>query len=445
MPRPAATEITPYADVFIKAVRVGRCGNVRGATVTLTVRILLALLLGLVAGACLSAWAPGVLAPARAVAGTVGGMWLDALRMTIVPLIFCLLVTGVATAAGTAAAGGMAARALGLFAILLLASSSFSAVAMPVLLRLFPIPATSAQALRATLGQAGALPATPPLSDWLRGFIPTNPVAAAANGAMVPLVIFALIFGLAVTRIDTVPRERLVSVLEAVVHTMLVIVHWVLWVAPLGVFALSLLVGAQAGVGVVGALAHYVGMIAVILLVVIVAVYLLAVLLGGVPLGRFARAAAAAQLVAFSTQSSIASLPAMVEAVQLGLGVPEHVSSLVLPLAVSLFRITSAAANMAVAIYSASLFGMHPSVLTLAGGVVVAAIVSLAAVGLPSQVSFFTAIGPICLAMGVPLGALPLLLAVESLPDILRTVGNVTADMAVTVVAAKQRKEAVLF
>jgi Na+/H+-dicarboxylate symporter len=136
---------------------------------------------------------------------------------------------------------------------------------------------------------------------------------------MVPLVIFALIFGLAVTRIDTVFRERLVGVLEAVVHTMLVIVHWVLWVAPLGVFALSLLVGAQAGVGAVGALAQYVGIIALLMAVVIVAVYLLVVVAGGVRLGRFARAAAAAQLLAFSTQSSIASLPAMAEAVQAGL------------------------------------------------------------------------------------------------------------------------------
>jgi Na+/H+-dicarboxylate symporter len=226
---------------------------------------------------------------------------------------------------------------------------------------------------------------------------------------------------------------------------MLVIVHWVLWVAPLGVFALSLLVGAQAGVGAVGALAQYVGIIALLMAVVVFAVYLLVVVAGGVRLGRFARAAAAAQLLAFSTQSSIASLPAMVEAVQAGLGVPEHVSSLLLPLAVSLFRITSAAANMAVAIYCASLFGMHLGGLTLATGAVVAAIVSLAAVGLPGQVSFLTAIGPICLAMGVPLGALPLLLAVQSLPDLLRTVGNVTADMAVTVIAAKHRKEAVLF
>jgi Na+/H+-dicarboxylate symporter len=401
---------------------------------TLTARILVALVLGLGIGAALT---PGLLGPVRAVAPTVGGIWLDALRMTIVPLIFCLLVTGVATAAGTAAAGGLAARTLGLFAVLLISAALFSAVTMPALLAVFPIPAAASQALRAALGQAGQTPALPPLGDWVRSFIPTNPVGAAANGAMVPLVIFALIFGLAVTRIDASLRSHLVGVLEAVVQAMLVIVHWVLWAAPVGVFALALMVGAQAGLGAAGALAHYVGLVCLILIAIILLVYPLAVVGGGMSLGRFAKAAAAAQLVAFSTQSSIASLPAMVEAAQLRLGVPEHVSSLVLPLAVSLFRITSAAANMAVAVYVAALFGVHLGPLTLAGGVVVAAIVSLAAVGLPSQISFFTAIGPICLAMGVPVAALPLLMAVESLPDILRTVGNVTADIAVTGIAAR--------
>ncbi len=399
---------------------------------SLTLRILMALVLGLAIGAGLAAFKPQWLGPSTEVAKVVGGLWLDALRMTIVPLIFSLLVTGVASAAGTLAAGGVAARTLGLFAVLLLAAALLSALVVPAILQVFPIPMEAATALRAGLGEHPAVPGLPPIGDWLRSFVPVNPVGAAANGAIVPLVVFALVFGLAVTRIEAKSRNSLLAVLDAVVAAMLVIVRWVLWAAPAGVLALSLQVGATAGVGAAGALAHYVLVISAVCIMVTLALYPLVTLTTRIPLVQFARAAAPAQLVAFSTQSSIASLPAMVDATQKALGVPEHVSNLVLPLAVSLFRITSATANMAVAVYVAALFGVPLTPLTLGTGVIVAAIVSLAAVGLPSQVSFFTAIGPVCLAMGAPITVLPLLLAIESIPDIFRTVGNVTADIAVT-------------
>jgi len=144
----------------------------------------------------------------------------------------------------------------------------------------------------------------------------------------------------------------------------------------------------------------------------------------------FARAAAPAQAVAFSTQSSIAALPAMIAGTR-ALGASEPVVGVVLPLAVSLFRITSPAANLGVAIYCAHVYGTPLGVALLAAGVGVAAVISLASVGLPGQITFFTTTGPICLIMGVPLELLPILLAVETIPDIFRTVGNVTADMAV--------------
>ncbi len=153
------------------------------------------------------------------------------------------------------------------------------------------------------------------------------------------------------------------------------------------------------------------------------------------PLG-FARAALPAQIVALSTQSSLASLPAMIAGAP-SLQVPGSSAAIVLPLAVSLFRAASAAANVAVAIYLGHLHGVPPGPATALLGALVAVPVSLAAVGLPAQVSFFATIGPVCLAMGVPLTLLPLLLAVETIPDILRTLGNVTADLAVFRIAGR--------
>lgn len=122
----------------------------------------------------------------------------------------------------------------------------------------------------------------------------------------------------------------------------------------------------------------------------------------------------------------------MVEGSRRQLRVPTHVSDLVLPLAVSLFRITSPAANLGVALYLAHMNGLHPSVFQIGAGVVVAAVVSLASVGLPSQVSFFSVVAPVCIVVGAPVEPLALLLAVETIPDIFRTVGNVTADVAAT-------------
>jgi Na+/H+-dicarboxylate symporter len=124
------------------------------------------------------------------------------------------------------------------------------------------------------------------------------------------------------------------------------------------------------------------------------------------------------------------------------MGASERVRGLTLPLAVSVFRYASAAANLAVVIYLAQLYGIRLGPVELLLGAAVASVANLAGVGLPAQVSFFAIIGPICLALGVPLELLPLLLAVETIPDIFRTVGNVSADLVVTAVASEHAGEA---
>jgi Na+/H+-dicarboxylate symporter len=257
---------------------------------------------------------------------------------------------------------------------------------------------------------------------------------------MVPLVVFALLFGFAVARIGAESKRHIVGFFQAVADTMLVLVHWVLLIGPLGVFALSFALGVRVGLGAASALLHYVLLIVAICLLLTLSVYLF-VVVARIDLKAFARAAAAGQAVAFSTQSSLAALPAMVEGAQQHLRVPARVTGLVLPLAVSLFRYTSPAANLAIALYLAAFYGIEPSLAQLVAAVGVAAVVSLGAVSLPGQVSFFTSCVPICMALGVPLAALPLLLAVEAIPDIFRTVGNVTADVAVTAFVARRQQD----
>ena len=402
-------------------------------------RILIGLVAGLALGA-LAAWAGWRWLDASAVvASAVGALWLDALKMTIVPLVFALLVTGISSAASAAAAGGVAARSLIFFAILLLASGAIGALAAPALLELFPAPQAAAEGLRAAAAGGGAaVPAAADPAEWVAGIIPDNPVAAAASGAMLPLVVFALFFGFAATRIAAEGQARIVGLFQAVADTMLVVVGWVLWAAPAGVFALAYVVGAKTGLAAAGALAHYVLIISGICVLMTLLAYPVAMIAGRTPFARFARASAPAQAVAVSTQSSLASMPAMIQGAEAVMRVPPRIVNVVLPLAVSLFRLTSPAANVAVVIYVAHLHGIPLGLGALAAGALVSAVVSLAVVGVASQVSFFTTLTVICGVMGVPGEILGLLIAVETIPDIFRTAGNVTGDMAAMAVVARR-------
>ncbi|WP_395942606.1 dicarboxylate/amino acid:cation symporter [Brevundimonas sp.] len=395
----------------------------------------------LVAGVVVGALAQGADAPALTgalgVVESLGQVWLNALRMTVIPLVFSLLVTGIVAIADAAATGRLAVRALAVFGVLLVGATVYAILAGLGLLALWPINPEAGRALlagipadaAATVGEAAQ---TDGLKAFLASLAPANVIQAAADDGVLAVVVFAIAFGFAATRIRAELRRPMAAFFEAVAETMVVIVHWVLLAAPFGVFALALGVGLRAGLGVAGTLVHYVAIVCLSQIGLILIVYVVAVLWGRIPLGRFARAVAPAQVVAISTQSSLASLPVMVERARDWLGVPQTTAGLVLPLAVAVFRITSPVANLAVCLYVAQLYGVELGLPALVAGGLTAVAVSIASVGLPGQVSFFAAIGPICLAMGLPLGVLPLLLAVEVIPDIFRTVGNVTADLTAT-------------
>lgn len=400
---------------------------------SLSLWVLLALVGGLAAGAAASEWGlPGGAGTAEMISA-LGALWLNALKMTIVPLVFSLLVTGIASIADAARTGRLAAKAILWFAILIVFAVIYAYAANFGLLAIWPVDEAGAAAVR-----AGA-PAPPeglgpgaPFSEFFKTLAPANPIRAAAEDAILGLVVFAVFFGFAATRLPDRLRLPMVAFFEAVGETMIVIVRWVLTVAPVGVFALAMGVGLTAGIGAAGVLLQYVSVLSLVQIGLIALCYPLVVIFGRVSLARFARAAAPAQVVAFSTQSSLASLPVMVERAVDALGVSRATAGLVLPLAVAVFRITSPVANLGVVIWCAHVFGVEVTPAAMVAAGLTAILVSIGSVGLPGQVSFFVSIAPICIAMGVPLELLPILLAVEVIPDIFRTLGNVTADLAVT-------------
>jgi len=365
--------------------------------------------------------------PVLAVATPVGTLWLRALQMTIIPLVAALLVTGIARMVATARAGAMARRTLLAFFLLLAAGTVFSAIATPALLEVFPIPGSAGGAL---LTGTSTPQAVPGIGAFFESLIAANVIAAAAETAMLPLIVFFTALAIALTRLAEPRRTLLLDLFAGLGEAMLLIIGWVLWLAPMGVFALAVGVGLSSGSGAFAAFGHYILVVSSMGFVVLLAAYGLAVFGARRELADFARAVLPSQTVALSTQSSLASLPAMLASCR-ALGVRESSADFVLPLAVAIFRATGPAMNLAVAIYVAVLTGVELTPTVMAIGIAVALVTTVGSVSLPGAISFVTAIGPIALAMGVPVEPLALLVAVEMLPDIMRTIGNVTMNVAV--------------
>ncbi|MEM7687787.1 MAG: cation:dicarboxylase symporter family transporter [Pseudomonadota bacterium] len=369
-------------------------------------------------------------------AALIGSLWLRALQMTIIPLVASLLVLGLAQMVQAARAGEAARRFVGLVIAVAVAGGVFTALALPWALAVFPIPDTASGFLADSPQDAGAVPG---ILEFLKSLIAPNIIAAAAETAMLPITIFFGLLAAAITRLPDSQSAILLSFFHALANAMLQIIGWVLWVAPVGVAALAFGVGLKSGGGAFAALAHYIVLVSSMGAFIFALAYVLAWTLGGISFGRFARAVVPAQAVAISTQSSLASLPAMLDSAS-RLGLRESTSEFVLPLAVAIFRATSVAMNLAVALYVAALAGLEVPPTLIAVGIAVALIISVGSVSLPGSISFVVSIGPIALAMGVPIEPLALLVAVEMIPDIMRTLGNVTMNVAVT--SAVDRSEA---
>ena len=405
-----------------------------------TTRILLALVVGAAAGLLLALWNAEVAVRVADAVQPIGRLWLNALQMTVVPLVAALVIAGVNSASNAASSGRTARRAIVVFVVLLLVAAGVAAFLAPAALSLLPHDESLVTSLRAAFSGPDPVAVPGSVGDWLVNIIPSNAIAAAAASAMLPLVVFSLFFGFALPKIDATRRARVLELVQALVDIMIVIVKWVLWAAPLGVFALMLAVTARVGLDMLTALGGYIVLLCSLHLVVTLMMYIVIALAGNESVRSFAKAILPAQTIALSTQSSLASLPAMVESARLRLNYPMAVASLVLPMAVSLFRLTSPVQYLCVAAFVAWIYGIDLTAPQLIAGAALAAVISMGSVGLPGQVSFMATNMPVTQAMGLPTEPLGILLAVDTIPDMFATLGNVTADLTATSVVARQSR-----
>lgn len=409
----------------------------RRSRISAPVKVLIALLLATVVGLSLTRYDQALALEIAAFARPIGRLWLNALQMTVVPLVTALVIVGVNTASNAAASGRTARNAIIVFLVLLVAAAGFSALVTPALLELVPRDAATIQTFRDALSSP-AVTATPPsAAQWIGALIPSNALAAAASASMLPLVVFAMFFGFALSRQEDSRRERLLDIIRIVADTMITIVRWVLWAAPVGVFALVLVVCAEVGMSILGILGWYIVLMCVVYILITLLLYGVARLAAGEPLRRFASALLPVQAIAGSTQSSLASLPVMIDSARNRLGYPAALTSLVLPMAVSLFRITSPAQYIAVASFIAWLYGIDISASQYAVTVLLAAAISMGSTGLPGQANFMTNNLPITQSLGLPVEPLGVLLAVDTIPDVFCTIGNATGGVTATGIVAR--------
>jgi Na+/H+-dicarboxylate symporter len=276
----------------------------------------------------------------------------------------------------------------------------------------------------------------PSPSELLVSVVPVNPIRAAADGAMLPLVTFAILFGLALARVAVDRREAVARVFRAIADAMTVIVGWLIAVAPLGVFALAMTLVVRTGLGAVQALALYIAVISGVIILVTLLLYVVAVVVGRQPLTRFSRALVPAQAIAFSARSSLAALPAMVDAARTRLDFPAPVTSFVLPLAVTTLRLSTPIMWSVAIPFLARLYGIEiaPEQFALLLGSSI--LLSFSVPGLPSASIFL--MGPFITGLGIPIEAIGLLIAADSIPDLFKGVLNVTGHMTSAAVVARR-------
>ena len=407
-------------------------------------RVLVALGVGLAGGAAIAASGNPTLLRAADTVAPIGTLWVNAIRMTVIPLVVSLLVTAVASAADLRSVGRLGGRTLLVFFLLLLGTAAVVVPLAPLAFALLPqgtgprppLPAGAAEAA----GQLAASGETPGFASWLTSLLPTNPVAAAATSAMLQLILFTLLFALAIARSPVASRDTLLGFFRALDDAMLVLVGWIIALAPIGVFALVLPLAAHGGIGLVGLVGFYVLVYSLASLLFTALLYPVAAIGGRIPVRRFARAALPAQLIAFSSSSSIASLPALVEAAERDLDLPARERGFVLPLAVSTFHVSGPVAWTIGALFVGRFYGVELHAWQLATIAFAAVFLGFAAPGVPRGA--FLMLTPLFLAIGLPAEGIGILIAVDAIPDLFATVHNVTGDLTAAVLVARGSADA---
>jgi len=393
--------------------------------------------IGLLAGVAAQVWAGPGWDWAVRVLEPLGSMWLAAVRMLVLPLLVSVLLVTIGRS-DSAVVGRLGWRT-GLWFVCFLAAATVVAMLLgQFVLRAVPVEESVRAAFQADAALSGAsVTSRPPLAlrDWFVGLIPSNLLGAAVREEMLALIVAAVLFGAALRFVPEQGRNLLLNLAQAVADWCFAVAGLLLRVLPAAVLALTFVSTARSGISMASGLAYYVVFLVAALTVGILLLYPVTAWLGRVPMVRFARAAWPVQVMAFSTRSSVACLPAMLETARSELRLPERVSSFTLPLAVASFKLNVAISANIMLLFLLHVYGLHPGSAELAVSAVALTLQSFITPGLPSGAIWTTT--PVYLALGIPLPGVVLANVVDTIPDLFKTTINVTADLSVAAIVAR--------
>ncbi len=375
----------------------------------------------------------------------VGTLFQNLLSMTVIPLVAVALFAGVAGLGDLRRVGRLGARAVGFFGATTIAAIVIGFVVAGLTL---PFAAVTPE-LQAALRDAArsdpalvrhAVEQIPAGARFIVELIPANPVRAAVDGNLLPLIVFITIFAVATAALPEDKRHALTDIADTTTQALIHIVRWVLLLAPLGIFAIVASAVALLGAQLITAMAVFILAVIAGLALFIGLVYLPAVaLVARLGPGRYLGAIRASMLMAFSTTSSLATLPVMLEAADGELRVPRTVSTFILPLGASIGRAGSALFQAVAILFIARLYdvALSASELFQAGAAVFLTSLTVASVPSASIVS----LAPAFAATGLPLTGLQLLLGPDRIPDMFRTMTNVVGTLTGAVVIGAVEEE----
>ena len=368
----------------------------------------------------------------------VGSLFLSLLSMVVIPLVATALFSGIAKLGDLRMVGRLVVRTLAFFWATSLAAIIIGFLIGSLILPGAAVSPVQQQEMRALARtdtasiRPGALPTG---AQFIVQLVPANPFRAAADGNLLAVIVFVTIFGVAASTLPVEKRTPLTNLSDAATDALIRIVHWVLLVAPIGIFALVAPILAQFGLDMARAMLWFILAVIVGTLVFIAVVYLPAVaLIARLPPRRFLKAAFPSMLMAFSTTSSLATLPTMIDAADRDLQLPRPVSGFVLPLAASINRAGSALFQTIALLFIVQLYGVPfgAGQLLQAGIAVFLASLTVASVPAASVVSLL----PAFYAIGLPISGMTILIGLDRIPDMFRTMTNATGHVSAAVVVS---------
>ncbi|RLA33584.1 MAG: dicarboxylate/amino acid:cation symporter [Gammaproteobacteria bacterium] len=375
----------------------------------------------------------------------IGSLFLNALKMIIVPLIMSSIIIGVAGIGSGGNLGKLGGRTMMFYVATTLTATMVGLLLINIIGPGYVdgVPAGDMLALDSSGAEIAKVAEGRGPGDVAKVFhdmVPPNIVQAAANGQMLGIIFFALLFGYFMTHLAHELAEPLFKFWDSVFHVMMKMTEWIMKFAPIGVYGLVAKVVAQAGFGAVRPLAVFAITVTIALAIhVSIILPLFLKFFGKVKPYKMFPAMAPAMLTAFSTSSSSATLPITMECVEENVGVSNKISSFVLPLGATVNMNGTALYECAAAMFLAQAYGLDLTLGTQFSIVFIALLTSVGVAGVPS--ASLVAIAIILGAVGLPVEAIGVLLVFDRVLDMMRTSVNVFGDSCCAVIVARMDGE----